>query len=154
MALLHMLLLSSSLVASRPRACRNLDTYRASALSLQFSTGLTFDDGEQILISAQKPLGLLLEEVDEGERTRGSSPGRIVVAGVDEAGSANIAGVREGDVLLAVNNQDMTSASLEAVMERLAQAPRVVNLRFRRTSRDGKDTGTAASDSVERTAEG
>jgi S1-C subfamily serine protease len=102
---------------------------------LQFSSGLTFDDGEQILVSAQKPLGLLLEENDSPGGEKGADLCGIFVADLDASGSAGRAGVQAGDILLAVNNQDVAKASLEAVMARLAQAPRVVNLRFRRPGR-------------------
>lgn len=102
---------------------------------MQFSSGLTFNDGEQILISAQKPLGLLLEEYNGPGGENGAELCGTFVAGLDESGSAGRAGVQAGDILLAVNNQDVERSSLEAVMARLAQAPRVVNLRFRRSGK-------------------
>ena len=93
----------------------------------QLSGGLTFEDDQrgQILISAQKPLGMLLEETDDGG---------CVIAALDEAGSAARAGVQEGDLLLAVNNADISDATFDQVMSRLQNAPRVVNLRFSRRS--------------------
>ena len=94
---------------------------------LQLSSGLTFEDGEQILISVQKPLGLLLEE-----RGAGETGGGVVVAAVGDEGSAAAAGVLEGDWLLAVNNQDVSAAGLEEVMARIVAAPRALNLRFAR----------------------
>lgn len=94
---------------------------------LQLSSGLTFEDGEQILISVQKPLGLLLKERDAGE-----TGGGVVVAAVGDEGSAAAAGVLEGDWLLAVNNQDVSAAGLEEVMARIVAAPRALNLRFAR----------------------
>lgn len=97
---------------------------------LQLSSGLTFEDGEQILISVQKPLGLLLEE-----RGAGDAGGGVVVAAVGDEGSAAAAGVLEGDWLLAVNNQDVSAAGLEEVMARIVAAPRALNLRFARGGR-------------------
>ena len=94
---------------------------------LQLSSGLTFEDGEQILISVQKPLGLLLEE-----RGAGDTGGGVVVAAVGDEGSAAAAGVLEGDWLLAVNNQDVSAAGLEEVMACILAAPRALNLRFAR----------------------
>ena len=93
---------------------------------MQLSSGFTFDDGEQVLISAQRPLGLTLEEGDAGG---------CAVAELADDGSAARAGARVGDLLLAVNNQDTTGATIEQVMERIANAPRVVNLRFQRPRR-------------------
>lgn len=101
---------------------------RTAAPRMQLSSGLTFDDGEQRLVSVQKPLGLLLEEVDGPRRG-------VVVATVSAEGSAAGAGVLAGDVLLAVNNQAVSAASLEQVMGLIQAAPRVVNLRFARTKR-------------------
>jgi S1-C subfamily serine protease len=123
------LLLAPGRPALAPQAVRR------SHPALQLSSGLTFDDGEQILISAQKPLGLLLEESDSYGGENGAELCGTFVAGLDESGSAGRAGVQAGDILLAVNNQDVARSSLEAVMARLAQAPRVVNLRFRRPDR-------------------
>jgi len=91
--------------------------------SLFIGTGFSFDDGEQVLVSVQKPLGILLEQ-DEGE----SAP--VVVGEVDSSGSAGQAGVREGDILVAVQNASIEGQSLEYAMEFIGQAPRAVNLRF------------------------
>ena len=96
-----------------------------SPSKLRIGTGFSFDDGEQVLVSVQKPLGILLEQ-DEEE----GSP--VVVADLDSAGSAAKAGVQQGDILLAVQNASVESQSLEYVMDFLGRAPRVVNLRFLR----------------------
>ena len=103
-----------------------------TAPMMQFSGGLNFKDDErsQLLISAQKPLGLLLEEED--------GCGGCIVADLADDGSASRAGVRCGDSLLAVNNADVTQASLEEVVSMLQQAPRVVNLRFARKHSRGR----------------
>lgn len=86
-------------------------------------TGFSFDDGEQVLVSVQKPLGLILEQ-EEG------SP--VTVGQVDPNGSAGGAGVKEGDILVAVQNASVETQTFESVMELLSQAPKVVNLRFTR----------------------
>ena len=104
---------------------QRVNSYRYQT-QLQISTGLTFDDGDQLLVSAQKPLGMILEERDE----RG-----CIVVSIDEGGSAFKAGVKEGDLLVAVQNADVGRAGLEEVMGRIIDAPRVVNLRFWRRER-------------------
>lgn len=109
---------------------------------LQISTGLTFDDGDQLLVSAQKPLGILLEERG-GEDSDNASDGingihrdmGCIVSAIVEGGAADKAGVKEGDFLVAVQNVDVGNASFEEVMERISDAPRVVNLRFWRRER-------------------
>lgn len=63
------------------------------ATPVQISSRLTFEDGHQILVSVQKPLGIILEQEDEL---------KIRIAGVDPTGSAAAAGLRQGDVLVAV----------------------------------------------------
>ena len=58
---------------------------------------------------------------------------RIILTEVETNGSAGKAGVREGDVLVAVQNASTVSADLEEVLDFIAtQCPRVVNLRFQR----------------------
>jgi S1-C subfamily serine protease len=96
---------------------------------LLVSGGFSFDDGEQVLVSVQKPLGILLEQDDDGG-------GPVIVAEVDPAGSAALAGVQVRDVLMAVQNASVEHQSLEYVMKFLADAPRVVNLRFLRLGPD------------------
>jgi C-terminal processing protease CtpA/Prc len=92
-------------------------------------TGFSFEDGEQILVSVQKPFGIVLEQgSDENDEDD-----RIVVTEVDPNGSAGNAGVREGDILVAVQNASTISAELTEVLEFIAnRCPRVVNLRFQR----------------------
>lgn len=102
-------------------------------MELNISTGLTFDDGDQLLISAQKPLGLILEEREDNPTA--TSQNGCFVAEVVPDGEADRAGVRVGDILVAVQNADVSSSSLEDVMSRIANAPRVVNLRFWRRER-------------------
>jgi S1-C subfamily serine protease len=91
---------------------------------LFISSGFSFSDGQQILVSAQRPLGIVLEQ-DE-------TPGDIVVTSVDSDGSAAGAGVKEGDILLAVQNASVQNASLDEVLAFIGNAPRVVNMRFLR----------------------
>jgi S1-C subfamily serine protease len=85
-------------------------------------SGFSFDDGSQVLVSAQKPLGMILEQ----------EVGPIVVSEVDPSGSAGRAGVQVGDVLLAVQNADVSTKPLEEALTLIGRAPRVVNLRFQR----------------------
>lgn len=95
---------------------------------LHVSSGFSFSDGQQVLVSAQRPLGLVLEQ-DE-------TPGDIVVTSLDPSGSGADAGVREGDILLAVQNASVQNASLDEVLAFIGNAPRVVNLRFLRRESD------------------
>ena len=91
-------------------------------------TGFSFEDGQQILVSIQKPFGIILEQGSEED-----DDGRIFVTEVDPNGSAGKAGVRTGDVLVAVQNASTTSANLDEVLDFIAtKCPRVVNLRFQR----------------------
>ena len=89
------------------------------------SSGFTFTDDEdnQILVSLQKPLGIVLEQDTEGP---------IIVAQVDKGGSAARSGVMVGDVLLAVQNASVEKADLSEVLTFIGNAPRVINLRFLR----------------------
>ena len=89
------------------------------------SSGFTFtdDDDDQILVSLQKPLGIVLEQDTEGP---------IIVAQVDEGGSAARSGIQEGDILLAVQNASVEKADLSEVLKFIGNAPRVINLRFLR----------------------
>jgi|Transcript_68791 C-terminal processing protease CtpA/Prc len=94
------------------------------------SSGFSFDDGCQRLVSVQKPLGLTLEPLDEEELCG------VVVAAVQRDSNAERAGVLVGDVLVAVGNLDLSAATLEAVLEAIAGTPgRVLNLRFQTFSR-------------------
>jgi len=96
-------------------------------------TGFNFDDGDQILVSAQKPLGMILEEKEEG----GEGGGCVVAEFADPSTSAVAkAGVEVGDWLQAINNADVSKASIEEVMKRIITAPKVVNLRFQRPWRE------------------
>ena len=117
-----------NVVAFQPSSKKNSYTYESKKAfyltQLRVSSGFSFEDGEQVLVSVQKPLGIILEQGEEG--------GIIVVAEVDPSGSAARAGVKTGDVLLAVQNASVQDQSLEYVLDFLGQAPRVVNLRFSR----------------------
>ena len=95
-------------------------------------TGFNFDDGDQILVSAQKPLGIILEEKEEG----GEGGGCVVAEFADATSAVAKAGVEVGDWLQAVNNADVSQASIEVVMQRIIDAPKVVNLRFQRPWRE------------------
>ena len=111
---------------------RSYSRNESSLPPLHISSGLTFDSGDQLLVSAQKPLGLILEEPEEEEQ----GVGGCFVAEVVEGSAADQAGVRVGDILVAVQNADVHKAKLEEVLGRIGDAPRVVNLRFWRRERD------------------
>eukprot|EP00536_Pseudo-nitzschia_multiseries_P000400 jgi/Psemu1/300027/fgenesh1_kg.5_\ len=133
------------------RGRRGLSVNRSNSIrSNMIGTGFSFEDGEQILVSVQKPFGIVLEQGggtrtrtttntdDDGEEessnidTTDSCDG-IVVTEVDPNGSAGRAGVRTGDVLVAVQNASTVSADLTEVLDFIAnKCPRVVNLRFQR----------------------
>ena len=95
-----------------------------SKTELKISSGLSFDDGDQLLVSAQKPLGLILEEDNDGER--------VIVTEVLEDSSASRAGIEVGDWLVAIQNADVSHVGLDEILRRISDAPRVVNLRFHR----------------------
>mmetsp|Transcript_140 Transcript_140/g.307 ORF Transcript_140/g.307 Transcript_140/m.307 type:complete len:142 (-) Transcript_140:53-478(-) len=97
--------------------------YPTQSLQRMISSGFSFSDGEQLLVSLQKPLGILLEQ---------ESQGPIIVAEVNQGGSADGAGVIVGDVLLAVQNASVESADLDEVLAFIGNAPRVLNLRLLR----------------------
>jgi C-terminal processing protease CtpA/Prc len=97
------------------------------------SSGFSFNDGNQILVSVQKPMGILLEQQEqEQEQAMVVVVEPIVVSNVDPNGSAARAGVQVGDRLLAVQNADVSTKPLEEVLTLIGQAPKVVNLRFQR----------------------
>ena len=105
----------------------------SSSCRQMIGTGFNFDDGDQILVSAQKPLGIILEEKEEG----GEGGGCVVAEFADPSTSAVAkAGVEVGDWLQAINNADVSKASIEEVIERIITAPKVVNLRFQRPWRE------------------
>ncbi|EOD24355.1 putative glutathione dehydrogenase [Emiliania huxleyi CCMP1516] len=133
----HLRIVSDALSADplppRPRSARS-SRARSGGAACQLSSGLTYSDGAgQRLVSVQKPLGLVIEPVgEEGARDQG-----VCVAEVGEGSNAERAGVRPGDVLLAVNNVDLASASLERVLGAISAVPgRAVNLRFQTTPRE------------------
>jgi hypothetical protein len=100
-------------------------------------TGFSFDDGEQLLVSVQKPLGIVLEQQQQQQQQQNDddddNDGIIVrVTDVDPSGSAHRAGVRIGDVLVAVQNASVEQVDLESVLEFIQKGPRVMNLRLKR----------------------
>ena len=54
----------------------------------------------------------------------------IRIADADPSGSGAAAGLRVGDVLVAVQNADMVDRDLAYALQFIAQAPKVLNLRF------------------------
>lgn len=90
------------------------------------SSGFSFSDGEQILVSVQKPLGIVLEQDSE--------TGIIQVTQIDAEGAAAKSGIQVGDVLLAVQNASTRNVDLDDVLAFIGNGPRVMNLRFLRNS--------------------
>jgi predicted metalloprotease with PDZ domain len=92
------------------------------------SSGFSFQDGKQILVSVQKPLGIVLEQDSSSEGMI------IVVTQVDLTGSAGRAGVEVGDILVAVQNALVEKVDLDSVLGYIGNGPRVMNLRLVRGS--------------------
>merc|ERR1712194_259978 len=92
-------------------------------LQRMVSSGFSYSDGEQLLVSLQKPLGIVLEQ---------DTPGPIVVVDMTRGGAAEGAGVHVGDVLLAVQNASVENADLDEVLAFIGNAPRVLNVRLLR----------------------
>jgi C-terminal processing protease CtpA/Prc len=92
--------------------------------SMMIGTGFSFQDADQILVSVQKPLGIVLQQ-DEND-------GSIQVTQVQAEGAAGRAGVQVGDVLVAVQNASTQKVDLDNVLDFIENAPRVLNLRFKR----------------------
>ena len=111
--------LTTYVISSHSHSSNNVMQHR------MISSGFTFtdDDDDQILVSLQKPMGIVLEQDEEGP---------ITVAQVDKGGSAARSGVMMGDILLAVQNASVEKADLSEVLTFIGNAPRVINLRFLR----------------------
>ena len=107
-----------------PRARPPPSYEKTKTVSRMISSGFSFSDGDQILVSAQKPLGMVLEQDPE--------TGAIRVVEVDPNGSARKGGVRVGDILVAVQNASAEGVDLEDVLAYIGNGPRVMNLRLRR----------------------
>lgn len=123
---------------TKTTTCRKPPPPHHSRLGM-ISTGFSFDDGQQILVSIQKPMGILFEQGDDNEETDAApaapaSAAPIIVRQVDPTGSAGRAGVQVGDVLVAVQNASVESADLDQVLEFIQKGPRVMNLRLVRGS--------------------
>ena len=124
--LILIMALSATIEASHAFLFRTHVFGRSSMVSRQnmVSSGFSFSDGEQLLVSAQKPLGIILEQ--------DSTSGVITVAEVDPNGSAGKGGVRVGDVLVAVQNASTENVDLDSVLDFIGKGPRVINLRVLR----------------------
>ena len=66
----------------------------------------------------------------------GRDGGGVVVADISDPASSAVAaaGVQRGDLLVAIQNVDVTAAPIKEVLERIGNAPRVVNLRFQKAA--------------------
>ena len=118
---------SSNILLSRSLRSRyHHETNRVGIIPNMISSGFSFTDGEQILVSAQKPLGIVLEQDSE--------TGIISVSEVDPTGSAGKGGVKVGDVLAAVQNASTENVDLDDVLAFIGNGPRVMNLRLIRAT--------------------
>ena len=81
---------------------------------------------ERVRVSLTKPLGIVLEELEEGEA------GVVVADLVDGGAAAESGGVRVGDVLLRVDDDDATRLDFDAAMELLVAAPESLELTLSR----------------------
>jgi len=98
-----------------------------SPVSVSFSRGNELSsatEGEALSLSLEKPLGMMLEEVAEGE------PKGVYVLELAEEGSATsfpeIVGLQLGTVM----NEDVCNLSFDNVMTKLVDAPSPVSLSF------------------------
>ena len=118
---------STSLMGSTTSRSTARKSTTGATTIVMISSGFSFEDGKnQILVSVQKPFGIVLEQDDQD--------GTIYVAEVDESGSAGRAGVRVGDMLVAVQNASVESADLDSVLNFIGNGPKVMNLRLVRES--------------------
>ncbi len=90
------------------------------------SGGFSFSDGEQLLVSLQKPFGIVLEQDSES--------GIILVTEVDPNASASRGGVQVGDIVVAVQNASVENVDLDDVLAFISNGPRVMNIRLMRGS--------------------
>ena len=81
---------------------------------------------ERVRVSLTKPLGIVLEELETGEA------GVVVADLVDGGAAAESGGVRVGDVLLRVDDDDATRLDFDAAMELLVAAPESLELTLSR----------------------
>ena len=110
-------------------------------MQLGLGTGFEFDDGRQLLVSVQKPIGMMLEQDTAAEGS--DAQDGCIVAGVLDDSAASRAGIEAGYRLLAVNNMDVRNEDLDQVMDLLQRSSRVVNLRFERpSSEEAQQQGT------------
>jgi hypothetical protein len=111
------------------RQSRHLEDQTTVTALRMIGSGFSFQDEHQILVSVQKPLGLVLEQ-DQGDDTKDAMI--VVAAETDPNGTGAMAGVQVGDVLVAVQNTSVEGRPLEEVLRIIGSAPNVLNLRFLR----------------------
>jgi hypothetical protein len=100
-------------------------TYEKTAtVSRMISSEFSSSNGNQILVSVQNLLGMVLEKDPE--------TGKIRVVEVNPNKSAGKGRVRVGGVLVAVQNASVEGVNLEDVLAYIRNAPRVINLRLHR----------------------
>ena len=121
----------------------------SSSSSASSDATSTTTETVRLTVSLEKPLGLILEEVEKNE------PMGVFVLELGDDGSA--AEAAEKDLLLGarltqVMGDDVTTISFEQVMEKIMNAPALVEMEFlttrRRQTKEVEDTGLAVGTSV------
>lgn len=106
----------------------NNNMHSSSSTVFHLSSSSSSSNTEQLLdLSLEKPLGLLLEEVEEGQ------PKGVKVEELSEAGSAyasDYASDLVGLKVARVMDQDVTSLSFDDVMDCIIEAPSPVQISF------------------------
>ena len=131
----HAIARSSGLppIVARTRAGREVgvETLRdGQAMILQVTTDELPDEDEGRVATAQGPdsvettrLGLVVRDMTEEERASVDAADRgVVVSSVSTGGAAERAGIREGDPILTLNNQEIASG--DAFSRLVAELPR------------------------------
>ena len=125
---------------------------RLSSLAL---SGAASDTTETILsLSLEKPLGMVLEEVEEG------APRGVFVLELAEDGSAAASPEKDaivGSKLASVMGEDVTTITFDEVMDKIINAPSLVDLELVTASSGsskGDESGVADDDEEEEEAAG
>ena len=94
-----------------------------SSLNVLFSTSVSSES--VIELSLTKPLGIILEEVEEG-----SASGVFVKEVTDSGSAAKFSEEIMGTTLASVQGQDVTRSTFDEAMETIINAPETVELKF------------------------
>lgn len=119
---------------------RRANSFRLSATSDYITAQSTTNT---LSLTLEKPLGLLLEEIDES----GVAGGGVIVTQVNENGSAYTSSYRDAlpqMKIKSVMGKDVSTFTLEDVMDVIIDAPSPVNIEFV-SSEESTATATASS---------